>query len=184
MGEMAYWLQLKSLFKKFGMTLPLLLVRNSFLFLNANQVKKLDKLGLTLKDLFADEQDLTKKIVSAHDDEISFNEEHIEISKVMDDLTEKAKAIDPSLNQVFNGEKQRIMKSLYNLEKRAFKALKQKNEQKISQAISLKERLFPGGGLQERIDNFSGFYEQQGDSFFDDIYDAIDPINTRLNVLS
>jgi bacillithiol biosynthesis cysteine-adding enzyme BshC len=184
MGEMAYWLQLKSLFNRFDMTMPLLLVRNSFLFLNANQIKKMDKLGISVKDLFADEQDLTRKIVSTHDDEISFNNEHMEISKVMDELTEKAKAIDPSLNQVFSGEKQRIMKSLYNLEKRAFKSLKQKNEQKINQAKALKDRLFPGGGLQERSDNFSGFFEQHGDSFFDHIYEAIDPIDTRLNVLS
>jgi bacillithiol biosynthesis cysteine-adding enzyme BshC len=184
MGEMAYWLQLKSLFAKFNMSLPLLLVRNSFLFLNANQAKKLDKLGLSVKDLFADEHDLTKKIVHVLDNEVSFTKEHYEIAKVMDDLTDKVVSIDPSLKQVFDGEKQRLLKSLNNLEKRAFKALKQKNEQKINQAKAIKDRLFPGGGLQERIDNFAGFYEQQGESLFDNIYDAIDPIDSRLNVLS
>lgn len=184
MGEMAYWLQLKSLFEKFDMLLPLLLVRNSFLFLNANQAKKIEKLGLSVADFFGDEQELIKRIVHSHEDEVSFDKEHTAMSGVMDDLTKKAVDIEPTLKQVFAGEKQRILKSLYNLEKRAFKALKQKNEQKINQAKTLKERLFPGGGLQERIDNFAGFYEQQGESFFDHIYEAIDPIDTRLNVLS
>ena len=182
-GEMAYWLQLKSLFANFKATLPILLVRNSFLFLNANQAKKLDKLGLTVKDLFRDGQELIKKIVNMGDGEVSFDKEHTEISDAMDVLSQKAIVIDQSLNQVFAGEKQRILKSLYNLEKRAFKALKQKNEQKINQVKVLKDRLFPGGGLQERTDNFSGFYEQYGDALFDLIYDAIDPIDTRLNVL-
>jgi len=184
MGEMAYWLQLKSLFKKFEIVMPLLLIRNSFLFLNANQVKKLDKLGLAVKDLFVDEHKLIRKIVHTHDNAVSFDKEHTELARVMDELTQKAVDIDPTLKQVFAGEKQRILKSLYNLEKRAFKALKQKNEQKINQAKAIKERLFPGGGLQERSDNFAGFYEQQGEVFFDDIYEAIDPIDTRLNVLS
>lgn len=184
MGEMAYWLQLKSLFANFNMALPLLLVRNSFLFLNANQAKKLNKLGLSIRDLFSDEQELIKKIVSMGDGEISFDKEHTEISDAMDVLTKKAIEIDQSLTQVFAGEKQRILKSLYNLEKRAFKSLKQKNEQKISQVKALKDRLFPGGGLQERTDNFSGFYEMYGEELFDHIYDAIDPVDTRLNVLS
>ncbi len=184
MGEMAYWLQLKSLFAKFNAAFPLLIVRNSFLFLNANQAKKLDKLGLSVKDLFRDEQELIKMIVSMDDGDFSFDKEHTEISRVMDVLSKKAIDIDQSLKQVFAGEKQRLLKSLYNLEKRAFKALKQKNEQKISQMRSLKERLFPGGGLQERSDNFSGYYEQYGEALFDHIYEAIDPIDTRLNVLS
>ena len=184
MGEMAYWLQLKSLFAIFNATLPLLLVRNSFLFLNANQAKKLDKLGLSVKDLFSDEQELIKKIVSMGDGEFSFDKEHTEISDSMDVMSQKAVDIDQSLTQVFAGEKQRILKSLYNLEKRAFKALKQKNEQKITQVRVLKDRLFPGGGLQERTDNFSGFYEMYGEALFDHIYEAIDPIDTRLNVLS
>ena len=67
------------------MSLPLLLVRNSFLFMNTNQAKKLDKLGLSVKDLFTDEQDLIKKVLNALDDEVSYNSEHIEISKVMDE---------------------------------------------------------------------------------------------------
>ena len=183
-GEMAYWLQLKSLFTNFNAELPLLIVRNSFLFLNANQTKKLDKLGLSVKDLFKDEQEVIKMIVSIDDGEFSFDKEHTEISDTMDVLSQKAIDIDQSLTQVFAGEKQRILKSLYNLEKRAFKALKQKNEQKIGQVKALKDRLFPRGGLQERTDNFSGFYEQFGEALFDHIYDAIDPIDARLNVLS
>jgi len=122
-------------------------------------------------------------IVSMDDDDFSFDKEHTEISDTMDVLSRKAVDIDQSLTQVFAGEKQRILKSLYNLEKRAFKALKQKNETKISQVKALKDRLFPGGGLQERIENFSGYYEIYGESLFDHIYEAIDPINTRLNVL-
>ncbi|RLD23451.1 MAG: hypothetical protein DRI54_07325, partial [Bacteroidetes bacterium] len=184
MGEMAYWLQLNSLFAKFNASLPLLLVRNSFLFLNANQAKKLDKLGLSVNDLFSDEQELIKKIIGTSDGDFSFDKEHNEISDSMDVLSKRAVDIDQSLTQVFAGEKQRILKSLYNLEKRAFKALKQKNEQKINQVKALKDRLFPGGGLQERSDNFSGFYEQYGEALFDHIYEAIDPIDTRLNVLS
>lgn len=183
-GEMAYWLQLKSLFENFNMALPMLLVRNSFLFLNANQAKKLDKLGLAVEDLFRDEQELIKMIVRMDDGDFSFDKEHNEISDTMDVLSQKAIDIDQSLTQVFAGEKQRILKSLYNLEKRAFKSLKQKNEQKIIQLKFLKDRLFPDGGLQERTDNFSGVYEIYGEALFDHIYEAIDPIDARLNVLS
>jgi len=183
LGELAYWLELKSLFAEFNYSLPLLIARNSFVFVNENQSKKMKNLGVELIDFFGDNETLTRKIVETHDDELSFDKENNSISIVLNQLKEKAIGIDPSLKQVFEGEKQRILKSIDNLEKRAFRAMKQKNEQKIKQVLNIKERLFPGGGLQERIDNFSGFYQQQGEALFDNIYDAIDPINPRLNVL-
>ena len=182
-GEIAYWLQLKSLFQSQNIVFPLLVVRNSFLFVNQNQAKKFDKLKLTIKDVFLDEQELIKKVVSNQDEEVSFEKENKEIEIQLDILSQKAEVIDPTLKQAFLGEKKRILKSIDNLEKRAFKALKNNSKQNIELALNLKAQLLPGGGLQERNVNFSSFYEKEGEAFFDSIYENIDSLDASLNIL-
>ena len=43
--------------------------------------------------------------------------------------------------------------------------------------------VFPGGKLQERKENFAGFYVIEGKGFFDRIYDVIDPLEANMNLI-
>ena len=56
------------------------------------------------------------------------------------------------------------------------RAEKQKHENALNQIRKLKEKLFPGNGLQERYDNFLAFYVRYGRSFFDDLIEVLDPL--------
>jgi bacillithiol biosynthesis cysteine-adding enzyme BshC len=60
-GEIAYWLELKAYFDEMKITFPMLLVRNSAVLLNENQIKKIDKLGLSWADLFSNQKELLTK---------------------------------------------------------------------------------------------------------------------------
>lgn len=182
-GEIAYWLQLGGLFQSFGLDLPFLVVRNSFLFLNEKSIKKINKLGLVWSDLFLSDVDLTKKIVNLNNGHFSLDDEHQAIEQAMDRLNEKAVEIDPTLKQVVAGEKQKMIKALYALEKRTFRAQKRINSEKIQQALALKQRVFPNGSLQERYLNFSEFFVHEGPAFFDRIYEAIDPLSPKMNAI-
>lgn len=53
-AEIAYWLELKNYFEKLNLPFPILIPRNSFLFLEEKTVKKLKKSGLTIEDFFGD----------------------------------------------------------------------------------------------------------------------------------
>jgi len=51
-GELAYWMELKNVFKEANVPMPVLQLRNSFLFIRAKQLQQWTALGLTKEDLF------------------------------------------------------------------------------------------------------------------------------------
>jgi len=183
-GELAYWLELKELFVEVDLPMPLLVLRNSFVFITERHKENLEKLELEVRDLFLEESEWVKKLVKEQADEVlTFDREHAIIMKAVDDMKQKAEAVDPTLVQVFEGEKARLDKSLENLEKRVFKAEKRKNDVTLNQVKRIQDRLFPGGVLQERKENFAGFYVVEGSMFIERIYDRIDPLEARMNVM-
>lgn len=182
-GETAYWLELKSLFESVNLPMPIVELRNSCVFIDEKQLNKLNALGLEVKDLFLEESEWSKKLILGDEEENLFKEEHKTILASIDSMKEKAAIIDPTLSQVFEGEKKRMEKSLENLEKRVFKAQKRKNEVTINQVKKIKDRLFPGGGLMERKENFSALYARDGKGIFDKIYEGIDAEEAKMNVV-
>ncbi len=61
-GELAYWLQLKSCFREEKIPFPILLLRNSALLITDKQWQKLNKLGVTIEDLFLPRHLLEQKM--------------------------------------------------------------------------------------------------------------------------
>ena len=80
-------------------------------------------------------------------------------------------------------EKQKLRNGLKSIEEKVIRARKKKNENEVNQIVKLKEKLFPGGGLQERVENFIPFYLKFGSTFFDQLLLQIDPFDQRFNVL-
>ena len=63
------------------------------------------------------------------------------------------------------------------------KAEKQRQETSVNQIKKLKEKLFPGNGLQERHDNFIPFYIKQGTDFIATLKKELDPLQLQFTVL-
>ena len=53
----------------------------------------------------------------------------------------------------------------------------------LNRISNLKNALFPANGLQERIENFAGYYLQYGASYFDILKDAIKPFDALFLVV-
>ena len=51
-AEIAYWMQLKSLFNQEKIPMPILVLRSSIMILNSKQQNRLNSLGLKITDLF------------------------------------------------------------------------------------------------------------------------------------
>ena len=62
-SEVPYWLQLKEIFDHYGEQFPLLIPRNFALVVNQASQKRIDKLGVTAEELFADEVILRRNFV-------------------------------------------------------------------------------------------------------------------------
>lgn len=187
-GEIAYWLQLKSTFEYFKqveptLTMPMLLPRNFALVLTQNQCEKLQKLQLSVQDFFQEDSLLKKKFLSKYtQNEFSLLQEQKAISQTFEAIKSKTAEIDKSLLAAVEAEEQKTLKSLEHLEKRIQKAQEKKYEIEVQQMLSLKEKLFPEGILQERKDNFLNFYLNHAD-FLDNLHQIFEPFSNELYII-
>lgn len=184
-GELAYWLERQSQFAHFGLNYPMLIRRNSVLFIDKGTQKRLDKIGLSIHQLFGDIEALIKEYVQEHtENELSLSAEKEQLQAIFNTIEEKAGKIDPTLIKATAAEGARQLNSLQQLEGKLMRAEKQRHDTAINQVRKLKDKLFPGNGLQERSDNFMGFYLKYGKSFFDILKDHLHPLKKGFVIIS
>jgi bacillithiol biosynthesis cysteine-adding enzyme BshC len=184
-GEMAYWLQLKTLFENYQVVYPVLVLRNSFLVAERKWQEKIKKLGLTITDFFQGENELMKQIVeknSVH--AVSLNGNFEKAEELFDQIKMQAAAIDTTLSKHVAAIKARSLKNLQELEKKMLRAEKRKFFEEHRQVQKIKEALFPRNGLQERVENFSSFYAKWGKSFIDELYKNSLALEQQFTILS
>jgi len=183
-GELAYWLERKAQFEHFGIPYPMLVRRNSVLWIDRTTAKKMDKVGLSIPDLFEDTEVLVKRYVRKHtENELSLKEEKKAIQQLLDQVVEKAREIDPTLVKSTKGEGTKMLNGLNALEAKLIRAEKNNHDIAINQIRSVKERLFPGDGLQERHDNFMTFYLRYGEEFMETLLRELDPLRKEMIVV-
>jgi len=166
-GELAYWLQLKNLFENYEVPFPVLLLRNSFLIIDENHEKLLNKLNINVDKLFVGKQTLFNEIVYKESTSVlSLKAEKIQIEKIYEKIKNLVKEIDVTLEQHTAALETRELKYLTALEKKMLRAEKRKFLTQKNQLAKLFEGLFPNEELQERTDNFMLFYSRWGSEFF------------------
>lgn len=184
-GELAYWLERKSLFGHFQTPYPMLVRRNSALWLDRDALKRLDKLGFSAAQFFEDTENLVRTYVAAHAaGEVSLSGEMQELEGIFERLAQKAQAIDPTLEKAVLADKVKFATQLEQWQSRLVRAEKQKHEVALNQLRALKEKLFPGNGLQERYDNFIPCFLRYGETFLDALKTHLNPFDPGLAVLS
>lgn len=183
-SEVTYWLQLKGIFDYHSLSFPIIMPRNFGTIINAATQKRLDKLGVGVEQLFQEEAILKKNFVAKNSEhELSLKHEISEMALIYNAISEKATAIDVTLKGVVEAEKAKQTNALENLEKRIKKAEERNFETAITQLINLKEKLFPGGILQERKENFLNFYLNDP-SFIKILLQEFDPLDFQMNIIS
>jgi bacillithiol synthase len=169
-GETAYWLQLRDLFRHYGVPYPVLVLRNSFLVVEGKWQEKLQKIELSAADLFQSDDDLMREIVAKYSGRtVLLNGNFEKAEALYEQIREQAETIDQSLSQYVAAIKARSMKELQELEKKMLRAEKRKFTDQQRQISALKDALFPRNGLQERVENFSGFYAKWGPDFITEL---------------
>jgi len=153
-AEVAYWFQLKQVFTDNNIPFPILLPRNSALYLGRANAGKLRKLGLTPADLFKALPELKKQVgATLGQEEVNLSAQQQALAAIFKDVSDLAQRLDPTLVKTVAAEAQKVAGGVAGLEKRLSKAAEAKHETAYSQLTALKDKLFPGGSLQEREDN-------------------------------
>ncbi len=183
-GEIAYWLEYKTMFEHHKINFPVLMPRNFALLSDEKAEQQMQKLGLSKADLFKDIDQLIKEFVSKNaTSDLSLKDQEEKLKAMFTDLASKASAVDPTLKASVEAEYQKVLASLKNIESKLIKSEKQKQETNINQIKKLKDKFLPEGVLQERHDNFSPYFLKSGKNFIGDLKEAFDPFEFKLLIL-
>lgn len=183
-AEMVYWMQLKANFDQYGIDFPILIPRNSAMITEDNVVSKIFRQDLTFKSIFRDSEILKKEFVRRQTKHrLNLNDEWMELNAIFGKIKLRTHKIDPSLAPSTEAIKARLKKAINNLEKKLMRAEKRNHKDALSNIDHIKERLFPGGGLQERSENFGLLYVKYGDSLFDELYKHFNPLDFKFTIL-
>jgi bacillithiol biosynthesis cysteine-adding enzyme BshC len=184
-GELAYWLEFKKMFDRNKVVFPVLMPRNFVLWLDSASASRMDKLGMSIPELSGQLADIEKNYVSTRmNGEMRLEEEAEKLKELFSFIIAKVSQADPTLKAAGDAELQKALGGLKNLEAKLTRAEKMKHETALNQLRGLKEKLFPGGNLQERVDNFMPLYLKHGPSFLSTLKAQLNPFEKSLIVLS
>ncbi len=182
-GELAYWLELKSLFDSYKVPFPMLVLRNSFVYIEEKVALLMEKNSVSPQDIFKGIPELMKDIVKKHSPELSLSEEKGKIIKLYQEIQNTASAVDPTLHDHVTSLLAKVSKTIEALEKKMYKAERRKFDSEEGQLIKIYSYLFPNNNLQERVDNFLPFYAKYGEAFFHEIYEASFGLEQKLVIV-
>ncbi len=183
-AEVAYWMQLKTLFEHYNGFFPCIYLRQSVMIMNPAQEKLQNQLDLSLKELFKSEELLTKEYVTRNSvGDWETKDESDAFDYIIKEVRAKAISIDSTLGPAADAALTRMRYQLTILEKKMLRAEKKKMEVQLDRLSRLKSALFPNGSLQERVDNFSEYYMEYGEVFFDAIVEGIKPFGGEFMVI-
>lgn len=183
-GEIAYWLELKTMFQEFGVVFPMLLLRNSVLVVSEKQQSKLQKLHVSWHDLFLKNQELiNNKVKEISSIEFDFSKQKEFLKQQFEALHAIANQTDSSFLGAIKAQEIKQLKGLDNLEKRLLKAEKKKHSDIIERITVIQNELFPNGKLQERTANFSEMYLEYGTAFLAKLFENLQPLEQNFTII-
>ena len=183
-AEIAYWMELKNVFKYLSLDMPVLLLRNCAMIIEENLSLKWKKLGFTIDDLFKDETQLSKLFLSQGKLKDFSTKKFIEvISKEFLALGTEIEQYEPTLKPTVESELKKVINSVNTIEEKMIRASKKKQEVEIFQISKIKEKLFPNKGLQERYETILPFYLKYGSDFIGVLKELFDPFDKEFLIL-
>ena len=183
-AEVAYWLQLQTVFEHYQVFYPSIHLRQSVMCIGAAQAALYRQLELNVADVFKPEHELIRAYIAKHsDNEWQTKGEAEAMEVIFNALQVKATALDPTLGPAAAATLTKMRHRLQALEQKMLRAEKRKMQTEVQRIERLKKVLFPNNGLQERVENFTEYYLMYGPSFFDTIMQGIVPLANEFLVI-
>lgn len=183
-AEVAYWLQLKTLFDHYEVFFPVIHLRQSVLWVDTPEERLRCQLQFSIPDIFKSELDLIRAYITTHGegDWQTGSESHA-IEAILGELKQKATALDVTLKASSEAVIAKVKYQLQVLEKKMLRAEKRKMQTQLLKITRLKENLFPKRGLQERVGNFMPWFLNYGYEYFDVLKAAMHPFDPQFLVI-
>lgn len=184
-GELAYWMQLQGVFDYYEVNYPMLVLRNSVLWIDKGNAKRMQKSELDVLNLFRNTEKLVVEYVQKHSDNpLTVYAEKQKVECAFEGVLKKALEIDKGLQSAVVGEMKKTIKALERLEDKLLRAEKRNFDNATKQIRTVKDKLFPKHSLQERKDNLIAFHFKYGEAFIKTIKENLEsPLEKKFTVL-
>ena len=177
-NELAYFAQLKRMYEHFDLTMPVIASRASFTVVERPQARFLDRYDVPLAKLSSDDESLLNDIVRGQTppqlDEDLKRARHC-IQDITAALERDLGAVDVSLVPTVKSTRGKLLHHLKELETKAFRAVKRKNDTVRQQFLTTRTALFPGFDMQERKLSPLGYLNKYGWHFTSMVEEGADP---------
>ena len=115
-GEIAYWLEYKTMFDHHKINFPVLIPRNFAMQTDEKSMNQINKSGLTVEDFFKDTDALIKEFITKKSgDDISLKAEEEKLISTFKEISEKAIKFDITLKGAVEAEMKKALNSLKNI---------------------------------------------------------------------
>ncbi len=180
-AEIMYWIELKDHFESINLPFPILVPRNSMLFLEEKSIRKIENSGLKIENFFENFAEvMNQKLLENSEIKVLLTEKETELISSFSELKNKASETDKTFLNLVEAEETRQLKSFRRMQKRLLKAEKIKQSERFDQMQNLFLKVHPAGNWQERVFNFSVFYADFGKQWIDNCYQKMNVQKSEL----
>ncbi len=182
-GELAYWLELKGVFDLYHHPFPLLMLRNSVLWIDKLTGQQVDKVGYPMETLFKKADDIFRD-KSSKEGLFASNEERLQqIEKIYADMIVEAEKSGINMGKSLQAHVARIERIHASIREKGLRENKRKELDFMNRIHNIQQHLMPDASLQERAESFITPFKTFGFSMFDILLDKQEPFNPGLLVI-
>jgi len=176
---------LKGVFDAAGIVFPLIQARTSMIWIDPTLSRKIAKADLALEDLFKDITFVKNNYLLEHaSEDVDFSALEKQMNDLCLSLTDKIISIDPGMDRLAEAEVVKLKKQLDAIKDKMIRSVKQQHENAMRSIDQVYDKLFPHGGMQERVLNiFSMTPDGQIGERIEHIYSCIDPFDPDLVII-
>ncbi|MFC5403045.1 bacillithiol biosynthesis cysteine-adding enzyme BshC [Cohnella soli] len=164
-SELAYWGILGPAFETFGMSIPILMPRQSFTYLEPGVMKLLAKFGLSATEALTEWEERKAEWL-ARQDEWQLEERFAEVKRQFDGLyapiMDTVSSILPSLAKLAETNRDKIIEQISYLESRSIDSVAKRHEASLKQWDRIRLSLSPLDKPQERVYGTIHFLNRYG----------------------
>lgn len=169
-NELAYLGQLRGVYDRFGIPMPLMYPRASATLLDSAGMRFLTKYGVRIEALQPQDESALNQLLETQIPpavDASFNGAADAIEHAMQAVIDTLPALDPTLEGAARSTLGRMQHDLQTLHNKMIQAAKRRDETLRRQFIRTRALVFPDGHSQERTIGFVSFLNQYGPALVD-----------------
>ncbi|WP_223608914.1 bacillithiol biosynthesis cysteine-adding enzyme BshC [Chryseobacterium sp. OSA05B] len=184
-AEIMYWLELKDYFTAVNIPFPVLIPRNSMLFIKEKTVGKIEKMDLSIEDFFGNFTAITNRKLLKDSSVLALLEEkEILLENGFSELKNIAETTELSFGNMVKAEEVRQLKSFKRMKKRLLHAEKIKQGELLERLEKLFLDVHPSKTWQERVYNFSVFFSDYGYSWLENCWEEMVVQESKLIIVA